>query len=202
MPSPRTTPNPASAVALPAAPALVAGVKQAAWLSPDGELALLPFAEAARRARAQPPFLCHARATARRMGVLPFPALDLLELYAFVRPARFCLPTPRGLAEALELPLARRSVGDEALSLVGSAQALLAELSASAEVPAFDVRLAAIGLSALLDGLWLESSLNPRTLEPQEAIALCRDWIEALCAGALPALRARTARAPRRRRLR
>ncbi|MEO1489433.1 MAG: ATP-dependent DNA helicase, partial [Pseudomonadota bacterium] len=29
--------------------------------------------------------------------------LDLLELFAFVRPAQFCVPTPRGLAQALEL---------------------------------------------------------------------------------------------------
>src|SRR5579859_838193 len=59
----------ADAVALPAAPALVAGVAEAAWLSPDGEIALLSLAEAARRARDTPPFLCHARATARRLGV-------------------------------------------------------------------------------------------------------------------------------------
>src|SRR5258707_13391921 len=95
----------ADAVALPAAPALVAGVAEAAWLSPDGEIALLSLAEAARRARDTPPFLCHARATARRLGVHVFPAFDLLELYAFVRPAHFCLPTPRGLAGALGPPL-------------------------------------------------------------------------------------------------
>jgi ATP-dependent DNA helicase DinG len=144
VPPPRTTPGPASAVSLPAAPALVAGVKQAAWLSSDGEIALLPFAEAARRAREAPPFVCHARATARRMGVLPFPALDLLELYAFVRPARFCLPTPRGVAEALGLPLARRSVGDEALSLVSSAEALLAELAAAS--PDAEARAVALAM--------------------------------------------------------
>ena len=63
----------------------------------DGEVAILPLDEAARRARGTPPILCHARATARRLGVLPFPSLDVLELFAFARPARFCLPngTPR-----------------------------------------------------------------------------------------------------------
>ncbi|HTV49694.1 MAG TPA: TetR family transcriptional regulator C-terminal domain-containing protein [Steroidobacteraceae bacterium] len=77
-------------------------------------------------------------------------------------------------------------------------ESLLGELAGGAQVPAFDVRLAAIALSALLDGLWVESSLNPRTVEPHEAIALCRDWTEALCAGALPSLRAPGARAARR----
>jgi ATP-dependent DNA helicase DinG len=120
----------ADAVALPAAPALVAGVAEAAWLSPDGEIALLSLAEAARRARDNPPFLCHARATARRLGVHVFPAFDLLELHAFVRPARFCLPTPRGLAAALDLPLPQGGLADAALTLVGAARALLAELKA------------------------------------------------------------------------
>jgi TetR/AcrR family transcriptional regulator, transcriptional repressor of bet genes len=81
-------------------------------------------------------------------------------------------------------------------------EALLGELAASPQVPAFDVRLAAIALSALLDGLWVESSLNPHTVEPHEGIALCRDWTEALCSGALPSLRAPVARAGRRARAR
>ena len=38
-------------------------------------------------------------------------------------------------------------------------------------------RLAAIGLTALLDGLWLEWCLNPRAFAPDEAIALCESWI-------------------------
>src|SRR6185312_7585613 len=115
---------------LPAAPALVAGVAEAAWLSPDGEIALLSLAEAARRARDTPPFVCHARATARRLGVHVFPAFDLLELHAFVRPARFCLPTPRGLAAALGLPLPQGGLADAALILLAAARALLAELKA------------------------------------------------------------------------
>ena len=131
-----------SAVALPPAPALVAGARQAAWLTPDGEIELLAFSDAARRARSTPPFLCHARATARRMGVLPFPALDLLELHAFVRPARFCLPTPRGLAAALGLPLPGRGIGDEALSLLRSAEALLLLLAEAPDAEAHAVALA------------------------------------------------------------
>ena len=40
---------------------------------------------------------------ARRIRIDPFPALDLLELFAFVYPARFCIPTPGGLAQELGL---------------------------------------------------------------------------------------------------
>jgi TetR/AcrR family transcriptional regulator, transcriptional repressor of bet genes len=54
---------------------------------------------------------------------------------------------------------------------------------------ALDARLAAIGLSALLDGLWLEWCLNPTTFSADEAIRLCEAWTDALVAGAMPGLR-------------
>jgi hypothetical protein len=40
----------------------------------------------------------------------------------------------------------------------------------------------------LLDGLWIELSLNPATFTAHDAIGLCEDWVSALCAGALPGL--------------
>jgi TetR/AcrR family transcriptional repressor of bet genes len=45
---------------------------------------------------------------------------------------------------------------------------------------AVDLRLAAIGLTALLDGLWLEWCLEPGTFKPAEAVALCEGWISSL----------------------
>ena len=44
-----------------------------------------------------------------------------------------------------------------------------------------NLRLAAIGLTALLDGLWLEWCLEPGKFRPREAVALCEGWVEALC---------------------
>jgi AcrR family transcriptional regulator len=46
--------------------------------------------------------------------------------------------------------------------------------------PPVDLRLAAIGLTALLDGLWLEWCLEPGTFKPAEAVALCEGWISSL----------------------
>ena len=43
-----------------------------------------------------------------------------------------------------------------------------------------------IALSALLDGLWVELSLSSETFKPREAIGICEDWVNALCAGAFP----------------
>jgi TetR/AcrR family transcriptional regulator, transcriptional repressor of bet genes len=69
-------------------------------------------------------------------------------------------------------------------------ETLLTRLKRVPGVPAFKVSPAAIGLSALMDGLWVELSLNPSSFAPSEAVSLCDDWIHALAAGAFPALRA------------
>ena len=44
-----------------------------------------------------------------------------------------------------------------------------------------NLRLAAIGFTALLDGLWLEWCLEPGRFRPREAVALCEGWVDALC---------------------
>ena len=79
-------------------------------------------------------------------------------------------------------------------------ESMLGELSGDGGAPHFKVRPAAIALAALLDGLWIEASMNPRTFKPAEAVALCDDWISALSAGAFPSLlhpRARRTTRPR-----
>jgi TetR/AcrR family transcriptional regulator, transcriptional repressor of bet genes len=68
-------------------------------------------------------------------------------------------------------------------------ETLLGDLRRLPGVPAFRLRPAAIGLAALLDGLWIEASLNPTTFRPTDAVALCTDWVDALTNGALPGLR-------------
>ena len=111
-------------------PALACGIRRAVWFGASGELETLPREAAVTRLNAAdvPPLVCHARAVARRLGVRPFAARDLLELYAFVEPARFCLPTPRGLAAALGLAVPV-SLEDEAVVLLDAANLLLARLS-------------------------------------------------------------------------
>src|ERR1700758_5277217 len=114
-------------VLVPQAPVLVAGFSEVLWLTPDGEIEALAPAEARSRVERATPMLCHARATARRLDMPVFPALDLLELFAFVRPARFCVPTPRGLAEALGIDPPRHPA-EECVTLAAAARSLLEEL--------------------------------------------------------------------------
>lgn len=47
----------------------------------------------------------------------------------------------------------------------------------------FDAHLAAISLSALLDGLWLESSLNPKTFTAAQGIQICEAWVDGIVRG-------------------
>ncbi|NQU62152.1 MAG: ATP-dependent DNA helicase [Rhodospirillales bacterium] len=123
------SPAPPPRLLLPKAPAVATGYRQAAWLSADGEIETLSAAEAAKRLTPKmPPIVCHAKATAARLGAPAFPAFDVLELFAFVRPARFALPTPRGLAQALGLALPT-TLEREAESLLAAASALLTELA-------------------------------------------------------------------------
>jgi AcrR family transcriptional regulator len=82
-----------------------------------------------------------------------------------------------------------RSVHDHTYAAYRAAlESLLGELHGTDGVPRFRLRPAAIALSALLDGLWIEASISPQAFEPAEAVALCEDWTNALCAGAFPSL--------------
>ena len=99
-------------------------------MSGDGEIARLTLKDAAARARAEVPVVVHMQNAARRLGGMPFKAFDLLSLFAFVRPARFCLPTPKGVAAALGLA-EPKSMEDSAGALLEAARLLLAELAAA-----------------------------------------------------------------------
>ncbi|MEC8203488.1 MAG: ATP-dependent DNA helicase, partial [Pseudomonadota bacterium] len=118
-------------IILPDAPVLVTGLSDAAWLDPTGEIAQLSFEDAAARINdGIRPILCHAPATARRLALRRFSAFDVLELFAFVRPLDFCIPTPRGLGETLGIESGHRP-SDGAIGLIQVAQALLRELGAA-----------------------------------------------------------------------
>ena len=57
---------------------------------------------------------------------------------------------------------------------------MLADLEKATGRLRFNLRLASIGLTSLIDGLWLEWCLDPNTFSPHEAIELCEAWVERL----------------------
>lgn len=58
---------------------------------------------------------------------------------------------------------------------------MLTDLAKESGKSRITLRLAAIGLTAMLDGLWLEWCLDPEDFRPKEAIALCEVWVDQLC---------------------
>jgi ATP-dependent DNA helicase DinG len=77
-----------------------------------------------------PLIVLNAPLVASRLGYPDLSGLDLLELFAFVFPARFMVPTPRGLAHALDLP---EPLGDAAVPAFHrlAAAALIAQTAQS-----------------------------------------------------------------------
>lgn len=66
---------------------------------------------------------------------------------------------------------------------------LLKALRAEPETPDFDLRLAAIGLSSMLDGLWIEWYLGRSSFDAEDGLRLCESWIDGLVSGSLGPLR-------------
>jgi ATP-dependent DNA helicase DinG len=110
-----------AAFALPAIVASHAGV----WIADAaGNVREVSRGEAIARAGDSPHLILNAPVTASRLGLGELSGLDLLELFAFLHPARFCVPTPRGLASALNI--APPATDSDAGFLQRAAAALLA----------------------------------------------------------------------------
>ena len=84
-------------LAFPALHASHAGI----WVGTiNGQVQTVGKGEAAGRAAETPMVMLNAPLIAQRLGYPDLSGLDLLELFAFVYPARFAVPTPKGLAKA------------------------------------------------------------------------------------------------------
>jgi len=127
-----------------------------------GQISRTDAATARERVQATPHLLCHGKAVARRLGLDPFPCFDLLELFAFTRPARFALPTVGGLQQVLEL----EAGADQLEAMNGIGAALLAELAAPLRA---DRQQAAAIAVTMQEGGWLWGTLVRRALGTEAA---------------------------------
>jgi ATP-dependent DNA helicase DinG len=109
---------------LPALHATHAGI----WLaSHEGEVREASRGEAIARAAETPHIILNAPLVGQRLGYPELSGLDLLELFAFLHPARFAVPTAAGLSRALGFgPPATEF--DAALALQRIAGAMMAVL--------------------------------------------------------------------------
>lgn len=110
-------------------PALVVGPLGGCIVTADGEVEVYDHRELISIVKDHDFLVCNMPVISRRLGVDLSNCFDILELFAFVRPAEFCLPVPLGLAQALELPLTNDGYEDEAAILIRSASLLFEELS-------------------------------------------------------------------------
>ncbi|MDR3509436.1 MAG: ATP-dependent DNA helicase [Caulobacteraceae bacterium] len=119
--------------ALDLAPALVVLPGPRAAVCDGAGARALSATEARKLALTAPVVVVHAGLMARRLD-LQAPArsrdiFDALELFAFVRPARFCAPSAAGLAQALGMSEPRGAV-EQAAALREACRLLLDELAA------------------------------------------------------------------------
>ena len=114
-------------IALPDIPVVAINARQAVLLTTDGEIQDISHAQAGQTLHKQPAMLCHAPYLRQHLNTQELNAFDLLELFAFVHPAKFCVPTPVGLATALGVN-APTSFEDYPLTLLECAKALLSDL--------------------------------------------------------------------------
>lgn len=109
---------------LPALHATHAGI----WIATaEGEIREANRGEAIARASETPHIILNAPLVGQRLGYPDLSGLDLLELFAFIHPARFAVPTPSGLSRALGVEPAAGDAG-AAASLKVIAQRLLSVL--------------------------------------------------------------------------
>ncbi len=116
----------AASLPYPALHATHAGI----WLAHgDGRVEAIGRGAAIARAAETPLILLNAPLIGSRLGYPEINGLDLLELFAFVHPAWFAVPTPKGMADALGLA-APADDAAAAIFLRDAAAALLATLAA------------------------------------------------------------------------
>ncbi len=122
----------APAIILDLAPALAVLPGGRSGVADCGAMRPASAGEARTLFEAGPVVVAHAAMTARRLGLHAPPRspriFDVLELFAFVRPAQFCAPSAVGLASALGLETPR-SAPEQAAVLRAASLALLADLA-------------------------------------------------------------------------
>ena len=136
------------------------------WLREEGRTQGLAKGQAIARAAETPVLLLNAPLTGQRLGYPELNGLDLLELWAFIHPARFLVPTPKGLAAALGLA-APTEEGEIPGLLQQATAALLARIDAADWTEREGAWTAAQSLHRLR---WAWSPLvAPRIARPREA---------------------------------
>ena len=152
-----------AALPLPALHASHAG----SWLrAANGSTRGIGKGEAIMAAADTPHLILNAPLVATRLGYPDLSGLDLLELFAFVHPARFCVPTPKGLAHALGLD--EPAGDDDVPELLQLAAGRLAETCESPDWPEREGAWSTLQSLAKLRWPWTQV-IKPHIRQPERA---------------------------------
>jgi len=122
--------------------------------------------EAIMAAADTPLLMLNAPLVATRLGYPDLSGLDLLELFAFIHPARFMVPTPKGLAHVLGL---EEPAGDDKVpALLQQAAGLLLETCESPDWPEREGAWSALQSLTKLRWPWA-TLLTARIARPEKA---------------------------------
>lgn len=94
------------------------------WIAHGGETRAVSRGEAIRIAADTPVVMMNAPLVGQRLGYAELSGLDVLELFAFLNPARFMVPTPKGLAAAAGLAVPADDAAIPAFLLAATARLL------------------------------------------------------------------------------
>ncbi len=97
------------------------------WIAGRDGMRAVSRGEAIARAAETPHILLNAPVVAQRLGYPELSGLDLLELFAFIHPARFAVPTVKGMANVLRIAPPTDEAGSAAF-LAEAAAALIDRL--------------------------------------------------------------------------
>ncbi len=137
------------------------------WLcSGDGEVRAIAKGEAVMAAADTPLLVINAPLVATRLGYPDLSGLDLLELFAFTLPARFCVPTPKGLAHALGLEEPEK--GEDVPHFLQQAAACLLATCGEEDWPEREGAWSALQSLARLRWPWAQV-LAPHVAKPERA---------------------------------
>ncbi|MDB2682877.1 ATP-dependent DNA helicase, partial [Alphaproteobacteria bacterium] len=128
-------------ITLPDIPCLTVSAHVAHILTTEGELQTIPLDQARLLIHKKAAIVCHAPYTRSKLGLDEFYAFDVLELFAFVHPAKFSVPTPHGLCQTLGIT-PPDSHEDTPMALIEIATALLKDLQNdphSAKAPPLEI---------------------------------------------------------------
>ncbi|MGD9637854.1 MAG: ATP-dependent DNA helicase [Alphaproteobacteria bacterium] len=172
-----------SDILLPPVPILIIKGSKAFVLSLDGEIETITLRDAALFASSRPFIVCHKKAVATALEVKNHTFFDVLELFAFCRPAEFCVPTISGLAEYLDIPQPQ-TIEQQAMTLAGITLSLLEKLRGL--TPKENFRAASVAEVMKNDGwLWGEAVLtalgNPshnRLAKYSDVLNRLKEWQE------------------------